>query len=738
MSKDTLVLTKNSNGSTRRTFANNRYITKGDPKQGGIAQIFRAFDVHDERQVALKVFRPVNGTDGVVEESFRRETQALSDLKHRNIVQIFDSGFESETGEHYIAMEWVDHDLESICKTAPLLNWSSFYDGPGRQILEALAFAHSHATAHRDIKPTNVLLTNDGVVKVCDFGISKIRNFLEPGVTLAQYATVPFAPPEMDNGTYTYSRDVFGFVALAIVLLSRSKISDHKALRESLEKLELAEPIKRLLRRCLSFDSPEDRPQNAAVLLSEFDKLKPRNEPASKGRIITSLTMKVIDIIKYDLGLESENAVQSFIKGDLVGAAIEYQRPETKSAEQAIATDRAFRVYAGKYAYIGVRADGGSLKLVTALDLTPSELAKGRERALSSPFDLVFTGPLATESADNIAALDEALSELEADQKVIRLRQREQAIYMTWLNLLSAKTELERRRKRKLRYERLEALGGTVRFTLSAGQDAAVLDGQNIRVEAEGGEEFMGEVVSFGEGSVLVQQSERNRVDAGALPSSGSLGVDTTRTDAALDKQRAAVDAVRYGRSVNSTLGEYVVNPGSVLPVIPCDVTFIQSHIDDDKKVAVRTALAQPPLMVVQGPPGTGKTTFITELVLQTLTENPEARILLTSQTHVALDNSLEKISKEGKGRVRAVRIGHENDDRISASTRPLLVDNKLPVMRKESLASGRNFIEKWALDRGVPLGDTRMAMALEVHAGIRERLDLLERQSRGTPTALG
>ena len=132
-------------------------------------------------------------------------------------------------------------------------------------------------------------------------------------------------------------------------------------------------------------------------------------------------------------------------------------------------------------------------------------------------------------------------------------------------------------------------------------------------------------------------RSERNRVDPRELPESGILGIDTTKSDAALDKQKAALDAVRYGRSVNPSLGSFIVTPGDVPVTHSVPVTFIDETIDDDKRDAVQVALSRPDLLVIQGPPGTGKTTFITEVVLQTLRREPESRILLTSQTHVAL-----------------------------------------------------------------------------------------------------
>ena len=714
----------------KRFIANGRYMLGGNPRRGGIASVFRALDTQEERYVAVKVFRPVTGTDDVVEESFRRETRALSDLKHPNIVQIIDSGFDVETGEHYVAMEWVDRDLATVCEEKPFPDWSTFFESTGRQVLDALAFAHTHATIHRDVKPSNVLIAADGVVRVCDFGISKIRNFLEPGVTLAHYASLPFAPPEPDDGTYSYSRDVFGFAALAVVSLTAEEIFTHKDLLGKLETLTLDDPVRRLLRRCLSVDQPRDRPQNAAELLGEFDRLRPREPKARKGTILLSLTTKVRSIVEFDLGLTTDLAIQKFIESELQGAVCEHDKAGPKPHPDGSAPlGRAIRLYGSRYGYVALMMppSGERLLLVSALDIAPSDMERNRERGLSSDFDFRFSGAPVAASAAGISTLNEDLLQFGADQKVSQLKQREQAIYKTWLDLLSAKTELERGRKLRFRYEQLELAGGLVRFRLGAGQVATLLEEADVCVELGNRNSFFGTVVSIGDDSVLVQPNQRNRIDVSALPESGNLEVDTTKADAALDKQRMALDAVRYGRSVDPTLGERIVHPGET-PVPPSrDVEFIQSKIDDDKKDAVRAALGEPELMVVQGPPGTGKTTFITELVLQTLRDRPEARVLLTSQTHVALDNSLERITSESAGAVQAVRIGHESDERIAASVKGLLIDSKLPVMRKAALASGRQFIESWAASHGVDLGYTRMAMALERHGVLQERLEYVE-----------
>lgn len=722
----------------KRLLADGRYLVSGPPRAGGIASVYRALDTQEERYVALKVFRAVHGTDAVVAESFRRETQALSDLKHPNIVEIFNSGFDPESGEHYIAMEWLEHDLEARLCSGRFEDWSAFFTTIGRPILEALAHAHAHRTIHRDIKPSNILVSQDGIVKVCDFGISKIRNFLEPGVTLAHFASFPYAPPEPDDGSFSYSRDVFGFSALAIAALTDSRPDSHQALAARLEQLPLEDDLKRILRRAISLDNPAQRQANAAVLLAELDRLTPRPPLQKKGKILLTLTHKVKNIFDYDLALKTDSEIQKFVESDLAFAAYVHEPGEPRPAADGSAPlGKTIRLLGSRYGYIAIMAQptGERLVLVSALEQSPSEAERNHDDAAPALYDFGFGGAIPAVSAAHIRALQDELLQFGADQKALRVQQRQQAIYRTWLDLLNAKTELERQRKRRFRYSDWEVTGGFVRF--SVGADVRLLDDQDIQVEIAADESFSGSVISIADGSVSVLPGDRNRVGIDALPKQGVLVVDTSKADVALDRQRAAVDAVRFGRSVNPLLGNYIVEPADTPVPVPAEISFIQQAMDEDKRDAVRAAMSGPSLMLVQGPPGAGKTTFITEVVLQTLARNPNARILLTSQTHVALDNSLERILKESTDDVRAIRIGHPDDIRISEKTKALLIDKKLPVMRKTALAQGKAFIESWAQASGVDLNNTRTAMALERHAGLRERLEQVEAQIADTEQQL-
>lgn len=705
----------------RLSLGDGRYVTRGNPKNGGLASIYRATDIETSSMVALKVFRSEGSTDEVIEESFRREVQALSDLIHPHIVRILDSGRDDDNGVHYVVMEWVERDLGSVMAPGKYENWEVYYRAVGKGVLDALAFAHTRSTAHRDVKPSNVLVTDEGLVKLCDFGISKIRNFLAPGVTLARFSSVPYSPPELDDGSYSYSRDVFGFAALSLAALTGKAPSNYEELFTLLEEAPLEEPIRRVMRRCLELDQPDLRPANAVLLQVELERAAPAPLSQTIPLVLVALTNKVRDAVEHDLGLRGSQA-ERFIERDMEGARME-DLPVT--AEKP---DRSFRIYGGKYGYTALRdSSRGKLILVAALEYQPSEIDRKRSNAADPEVRFALSGTTSQASNEALDGLLDRLLTFSADQKQRKLEQRELALYQTWVDLLSAKTELEKMRCVRLPYEGCEASGEFVRLKLKPDTDASALVGQDVMVLAGRLGEFRGRAVSRSDGNLVIRPNVRNRIDAGAVPEEGIVETDMAKTDGALGKQKSAVDAVRYGRSVNPELGGYIVSPDRVPVPEPVEVEFINSNIDDDKKEAVIAALSGPALLLVEGPPGTGKTTFITELVLQTLKANPNARVLLTSQTHVALDNSLERIVGQSGMLVNAVRIGQEDDERIAATTRKLMLDAKLPEMRKQALAAGRAFMERWALEHDLNVRDVRRAMALERHAYLKTRLEDVE-----------
>jgi serine/threonine protein kinase len=381
----------------RLTFSDGRYITRGNPRSGGIASVYRATDADTGNTVALKIFRSGDGTDEVIEESFRREVQALTDLSHPNVVRILNSGRDEVSAIHFIAMEWIEQDLKSVCESSTFASWDSFFEVIGKGILDGLVFAHSRSTVHRDIKPSNILVAEDGHPIICDFGISKIRNYLAPGVTLAQFASAPYSPSEEDDGSYSYSRDVFGFAALAIASLSKTPLHSNTELLRALEDVTMDDAVRRLLRRCLSLEHPELRPQNAVVLLGEIERIQPEKQAPPKGVVLFSLTKRVREIVEYDLGLRSD-ATDRFVERDLDGVCCEEIPVTTERPDQS------FRLFGHKYSYTAVKDESSSrLVFVNALEHPQSELEKKRDFSCAVDYKFSAAG---SKTPSTIAALE--------------------------------------------------------------------------------------------------------------------------------------------------------------------------------------------------------------------------------------------------------------------------------------------------------------------------------------------
>jgi serine/threonine-protein kinase len=140
--------------------------------EGGMGEVFRAFDTRLNRPVAVKVMRARRRSVREV-EAFLREARAASALNHPNIVTIHEVG-ETAAGDHYIVQELIEgHTLRSALKAGRGPIALETIVDVGRQIARALAAAHAAGIVHRDVKPENIMIRADGFVKVLDFGLAQ-------------------------------------------------------------------------------------------------------------------------------------------------------------------------------------------------------------------------------------------------------------------------------------------------------------------------------------------------------------------------------------------------------------------------------------------------------------------------------------------------------------------------------------------------------------------------------------
>jgi len=165
---------------------------------GGMANVYRAHDPHLGRDVAIKVLADRYTADPAFVERFRREASAAAQLNHPNIVQVFDRG--ETDGTYFIVMEYLTGpDLKSLIRTRGALPPLEAIDNT-QQILGALATAHRRDVIHRDIKPQNVMLASDGLLKVTDFGIARAGAESEMTEAGSVIGTAQYLSPEQAHG----------------------------------------------------------------------------------------------------------------------------------------------------------------------------------------------------------------------------------------------------------------------------------------------------------------------------------------------------------------------------------------------------------------------------------------------------------------------------------------------------------------------------------------------------------
>src|SRR5687768_1314699 len=198
-----------------------RYVLERQISQGGMATVWQAKDDVLARPVAIKILHPHLSQDEGFLERFRREALAAARLTHPNIVSIYDTGTEEapdgEPDLQYIVMEHCSRGtLEDLLRTEGALAPERVASA-GISICEALSYAHRHGIVHRDVKPGNVLIANDGSLKVADFGIAKAA-FGKKDITTTGsiLGTVTYLSPEQGRGEEPDQRsDLYG---LGVVL----------------------------------------------------------------------------------------------------------------------------------------------------------------------------------------------------------------------------------------------------------------------------------------------------------------------------------------------------------------------------------------------------------------------------------------------------------------------------------------------------------------------------------------
>lgn len=177
---------------------NDRYEIVRSIGEGGMANVYLGYDTILDRNVAIKVLRGDLSNDEKFVRRFQREALSASSLSHPNIVEMYDVG--EDNGIYYIVMEYVEgQTLKQLLKRRGSLTLSETIDIM-LQLTEGMAHAHDSYIIHRDLKPQNIMIQDDGQIKITDFGIAMALNSTQLTQTNSVMGSVHYLPPEQAAG----------------------------------------------------------------------------------------------------------------------------------------------------------------------------------------------------------------------------------------------------------------------------------------------------------------------------------------------------------------------------------------------------------------------------------------------------------------------------------------------------------------------------------------------------------
>ena len=633
-----------------------RYLIQEQIGEGRMSTVYLAQDqAVADAPVAVKILN-TNHPDEIQHEVFRRETAALKRLNHPNIVGLRQSGILGDNEQFYLVLDYLPYSLDDYLKDRVQSGIGNFdQHRVMRELAQALAHAHSQGVIHRDIKPSNILLDKEGRPFLTDFGISKLFSGLSIGQTLAGFWSPGYAAPEQQAGQpASFKSDIYSLGAVFYHLLSGQTPLPEGPRPPAVGNYVSAPPHVRAILEGMLAESPDERKYTAAELVITLEGITRQVETLPKQYLIlTNAALRNLRTAGRTLS-DDRDAAAEVLKNDLGGT--ELQEVYVQQDRQDSTT---VRILGNTLRLICKPSDDSNGLLVVAIHAPyQTELDRQKEFAMQyrAAWETVRTSDAPPSNGD-LSSLLERLNDFEMENTAEREYRRSRRDFIERWRFVLDRQE-QQVAEHELEYRRVEDTGDYWQFTLSEPPPdnlnwpdevplEVVASGittttRERRVPVGTLDEISGQTLTV----YKEEPSPTQRDTPSALPHQGRLAPSRVEVRTAIHRQQRAVRAFQSGALVNPKLANVIVDPGLATHVPLPVLDYLQTWLSDDKKEAVSKAVSSNELFLIQGPPGTGKTAVIAEIVLQILRRNPDARILLSSQSNIAVDHALNQIAK--------------------------------------------------------------------------------------------
>lgn len=677
-----------------------RYRLKSQVGTGNMSTVYEAEDTRrGHRIVAVKLLNTQHD-DALKREIFRRETRALSQLEHPHIVTVLDYNWSDEHHAPYLVFDYLPRTLLDVIRANARRLTDDWCWPLMREMADALSHAHSQGIIHRDVKPSNVLISADGHALLADFGISYLKYELGTGMTVSSFWPAGYASPEQRSGqTITERSDMFSLGCVFYHMLSRNAPPPDGITQSHIDALgRIPRSMKDLLGQMLA-PAPADR-------LEQMTQLSRLLEQTRKFELLPEVSLLVTETARRDLfnlgriSRTSTEAACAFLLKELGD-------DDPKEVSLSLDQDGTLRLLTDTLRLICARDALAPVLVVKAIHV-PYLPQMERQKNQGTPARYLWQtiAQIGTDSPPAVlrTALGQTLDSLfdrvasrQVETLTARRRSTErrdftklwQSVLMHQQKQLNAiprlsYTQVVRQGSDSLSFTLTEPAPDTLPWPDNA--PIAVIDPEKPQATT-----FVGHLTRITGSTVRVIRDAADTQTpvqpAEELPPTGVIGTFQQEAQASLTRQQDALDIVRAGVTVNQHLPAVLLDLSTAeFDEVDPEIVFFQRDLAPDKQQAVRRALAARDLFLLQGPPGTGKTTTLAEIILQILKVKPDSRILVASQSNVAVNHILWRVAElQGGTSVEIVRIGRA--EKIGHGAEVWTIEQRLSDWRTEVLA---------------------------------------------------